>query len=79
MAKAQARAGARVQLITPTNAFEGVYPDPLPVGSRGKIDYIRADGWACVRWDAGHTVDHDPTELKMIKAGPRSRAMPKTS
>lgn len=58
--------GTRVRLVCPTNALEGIEPDPLPPGSEGSVEYLDGN-FATVRWDAGYTLTHVWDDLKQIK------------
>lgn len=65
MIRPNAKPGTRVRLVCPTNALEGIEPEPLPVGSEGFIDYTEGN-FATVRWDAGFTLPHLFEDLNLV-------------
>lgn len=68
MQKPDLKRGTRVSLKVPTNVFEGIDPDPLPVGSRGVVHTI-LDNYYVVQWDNAYTLTHEYDELTPLKKG----------
>lgn len=58
--------GTRVRLTNPTNALEGIEPEPVPVGATGSVVYMEGN-FARVQWDAGYTLEHLFDDLEPLK------------
>ena len=66
--------GARVELIIPSPAFEGLDPDPLPVGSEGRVAETYPDGTIEIQWDIGTVATHLETDVELVPAASRRRS-----